>query len=66
MSNREMKNLLAVYVKEKFMTSSLIQNAWSFARDEIFGDLFQIYEWDFHFNQCGSACGASSSEGVSS
>ena len=38
MSNREMKNLLAVYVKEKFMTESLIQNARSFARDEIFGD----------------------------
>ena len=33
-----MKNLLAVHVKEKFMTSSLIQNARSFARDEIFGD----------------------------
>ncbi len=41
MSNREMKNLLAVYVKEKFMTSSLMQNAWSFARDEIFGDHLQ-------------------------
>jgi hypothetical protein len=38
MSNRGMKNLLAVYVKEKFMTSSLIQNARSFAGDEIFGD----------------------------
>ncbi len=41
MSNREMKNLLAGYVKEKFMTSSLIQNARSFARDEIFGDPLQ-------------------------
>ncbi len=38
MSNREMKNLLAVYVKEKFMTLLLMQNAWSFACDEIFGD----------------------------
>jgi len=38
MSNREMKNLLTLYVKEKFMTCSLIQNAQSFARDEIFGD----------------------------
>jgi hypothetical protein len=41
MSNREMKNLLVVYVKEKFMTWSLIQNARSFARDEIFGDPLQ-------------------------
>ena len=41
MSNREMKNLLAGYVKEKFMTISLIQNARSFARDEIFGDPLQ-------------------------
>jgi hypothetical protein len=41
MSNKEMKNLLAVYVKEKFMTSSLMQNAQSFARDEIFGDPLQ-------------------------
>jgi hypothetical protein len=38
---QEMKNLLAVYVKEEFMTSSLIQNAWSFACDEIFGDPLQ-------------------------
>ena len=41
MSNREMKNLLALYVKEKFMTCSLIQNARSFACDEIFGDPMQ-------------------------
>jgi hypothetical protein len=41
MSNRKMKNLLVVYVKEKFMTSSLMQNAWPFACDEIFGDTSQ-------------------------
>ena len=38
-SNREMKRLFADYVKKKFMrTISLLQNARSFARDQIFGD----------------------------
>jgi hypothetical protein len=40
MSNREMKNLIAAYVKDKFMTPSLLQNARTFAREIIFGDLF--------------------------
>jgi hypothetical protein len=38
MSNREMKNLTAAYVKDKFMTLSLLQNAKTFARKIIFGD----------------------------
>jgi hypothetical protein len=38
MSNREMKNLIAAYVKDKFMTPSLLQNARTFAREIIFGD----------------------------
>ena len=33
-----MKRLLGDYVKEDFMTISLLQNARSFARDQIFGD----------------------------
>jgi hypothetical protein len=36
MSNAEMKHVLLAYVKEKFITSSLLQNART--RDEIFGD----------------------------
>jgi hypothetical protein len=38
MSNREMKNLLADYVKAKFLTGLLLQNARKIAWDEIFGD----------------------------
>ncbi len=38
MSNAEMKHVVSVYVKEKFITSSLLQNARTMARDEIFGD----------------------------
>jgi hypothetical protein len=38
MFNREMKNLIAAYVKDKFMTPSLLQNARTFAREIIFGD----------------------------
>ncbi len=38
MSDSEMKHVVSVYVKEKFITSSLLQNAWTMARDEIFGD----------------------------
>ncbi len=38
MSNAEMKHVVSAYVKEKFITSSLLQNTRSMARDEIFGD----------------------------
>jgi hypothetical protein len=38
MSNLEMKHVVLAYVKEKFITSSLLQNARTMARDEIFGD----------------------------
>ncbi len=38
MSNAEMKNVVSPYVKEKFIASSLLQNARTMARDEIFGD----------------------------
>jgi hypothetical protein len=38
MSNRKMNNLIAAYVKEKFMSPSLLQNARTFAREIIFGD----------------------------
>jgi hypothetical protein len=38
MSNAEMKHVVFTYVKEKFITSSLLQNARTMARDEIFGD----------------------------
>jgi hypothetical protein len=38
MSNAEMKHVVSTYVEEKFITSSLLQNARSMARDEIFGD----------------------------
>jgi hypothetical protein len=37
-SNAEMKHVVSAYVKEKFITSSLLQNARTMARDEIFGD----------------------------
>ncbi len=33
-----MKNLIAAYVKDKFMTLSLLQNAMTFASEIIFGD----------------------------
>ena len=33
-----MKHVISAYVKEKFITSSLLQNARTMARDEIFGD----------------------------
>ncbi len=39
MSNAEMKHVGSAYVKEKFITSSLLQNARTMARDEIFRDL---------------------------
>ncbi len=38
MSNVEMKHIVFSYVKEKFITSSLLQNARTMARYEIFGD----------------------------
>ncbi len=38
MSNAEMKHVVSAYVKEKFITSSLLQNARTMARDKIFGD----------------------------
>jgi hypothetical protein len=38
MSNAEMKHVVSTYVKEKFITNSLLQNARTMARDEIFGD----------------------------
>ncbi len=38
MSNAEMKHVVSSYVKEKFINSSLLQNARTMARDEIFGD----------------------------
>jgi hypothetical protein len=38
MSNAEMKHVVSANVKEKFITSSLLQNARTMARDEIFGD----------------------------
>jgi hypothetical protein len=38
MSNAEMKHVVLAYVKEEFITSSLLQNARTMARDEIFGD----------------------------
>ncbi len=38
MSNREMKNLIAPYVKDKFMTPLLLQNTRIIAREIIFGD----------------------------
>ncbi len=37
-ANVEMKHVVSTYVKEKFITSSLLQNARTMARDEIFGD----------------------------
>ncbi len=39
MSNVEMKHAVSAYAKEKFIASSLLQNARTMARDEIFGDL---------------------------
>jgi hypothetical protein len=39
MSNVEMNHAVSAYVKEKLITSSLLQNARTMARDEIFGDL---------------------------
>jgi hypothetical protein len=38
MSNVDMKHVVFAYVKEKFITSSLLQNARTMTRDEIFGD----------------------------
>jgi hypothetical protein len=38
MSNAEMKHVVSMYVKEKFITSSLLENAMTMARDKIFGD----------------------------
>ncbi len=38
MSNADMKHVASTYVKEKFITSSLLQNARTMAKDEIFGD----------------------------
>ncbi len=38
MSNVEMKHVVSAYVKGKFITSSLLQNARTVVRDEIFGD----------------------------
>jgi hypothetical protein len=39
MSNADMKHVVSAYVKKKFITSSLLQNARTMARDEFFGDL---------------------------
>ncbi len=37
MSNAEIKHVVFAYVKENFITSSLLQNARTMARDEVFG-----------------------------
>ncbi len=37
-SNADMKHVVSAFVKEKFITSSLLQNARTMVRDEIFGD----------------------------
>ncbi len=39
MSNAKMKHVVSTYVKEQLIASSLLQNARTMARDEIFGDL---------------------------
>ncbi len=39
MSNLEVKHVVSAYVKVKFITSTLLQNARTMARDEIFGNL---------------------------
>ena len=36
--NREMKTILSDYIKVKFLSTSLLQNARTFARTEVFGD----------------------------
>jgi hypothetical protein len=36
MSNAEMKHVVSAYVKDRFITSSLLQNSRTMARDEIF------------------------------
>jgi hypothetical protein len=38
MSNVEKKHVVSAYVKEKLITSSLLQNERTMARDEILGD----------------------------
>ena len=38
MSNAEMKHVVSTFVKDKYITSSLLQNARTMARDEIFRD----------------------------
>ncbi len=38
MSNAGMKHVVSAYMKEQFITSSLLQYARTMARDEIFGD----------------------------
>ncbi len=38
MSDADMKHVVSAYVKEKLITSALLQNARTIARDEIFGD----------------------------
>ncbi len=38
MSDAEMKHLVSTYVKDKFITNALLQNARTMVRDEIFGD----------------------------
>ncbi len=38
MSNAEMKHVVSAHLKEKFITSSHLQNARTMAGDEIFGD----------------------------
>mgnify|MGYP006153922695 CR=1 FL=1 len=38
LSNREMKNILSDYIKVKFQSTSLLQNARTFATMEVFGD----------------------------
>ncbi len=43
MFNREMKNLTAPYVKDKFMTLSLLQNTRTIDREIIFGDPSAIF-----------------------
>ncbi len=41
--NAEMKHVVSAYVKKKFITSSLLQNARTMARDEIIGDRLRTY-----------------------
>ena len=51
MSSKQMKLLLAPYIKEKFLSASLLQNVHTLTLLQVFGTLMTMYSLYMHWSQ---------------